>query len=61
MFDFLTYTFLIILKLIFKRQAEDAWSGLIWLRIGAGNEYGNENSGFHKMRKASQKDSAVLS
>jgi hypothetical protein len=26
----------IILKLIFKRQVEDAWTGLIWLRIGTG-------------------------
>jgi hypothetical protein len=26
----------IILKLIFKRQVEEAWTGLDWLRIGTG-------------------------
>jgi len=26
----------IIFKLIFKEWGEDAWTGLIWLRIGTG-------------------------
>jgi hypothetical protein len=44
----------IILKWIFKKQNEEAWTGLRWLTIGTGDrrcESGNELSGSTKCRE----------
>jgi hypothetical protein len=43
----------IILRLIFMKWDEEAWTGLIWLRTGTGGstcKHGNEPSGFNKMQ-----------